>query len=207
MEKMKYKISSRATILIGREGVSRADGATIELIKNTYDADADFCYIAFDIEKDTIYILDNGIGMDKETVESAWMLIGTDNKKTHYISDGCRVKSGEKGIGRFALDRLGSKCTMYTKNKTEKLIYWFNNWDNFEEEGKTLDEIEADFEYLDGSFESIIPDYIKKNIVALAKQKAQEAVVGGKTVPKFSLSTGTLFKISGLRDKWDDREI
>ena len=48
MEKMKYNISARTTILIGREGVSRADGAIIELIKNTYDADADFCYIAFD---------------------------------------------------------------------------------------------------------------------------------------------------------------
>lgn len=207
MEKMKYKISSRATILIGREGVSRADGAAIELIKNTYDADADFCYIAFDIANDTIYIVDNGVGMNRDTVESAWMLIGTDNKKTNYISDGRRVKSGEKGIGRFALDRLGSKCTMYTKNKAEKLIYWFNNWDNFEEDGKTLDEIEADFEYLDGSFESIIPEYIQINIASLAKQKAQEAVESGKTAPKFSLDTGTLFKISGLRDKWDDKEI
>ena len=49
---MKYNISARTTILIGREGVSRADGAIIELIKNTYDADADFCYIAFDIPND-----------------------------------------------------------------------------------------------------------------------------------------------------------
>lgn len=207
MAKMKYKISSRATILIGREGVSRADGAVIELIKNTYDADADFCYIAFDIANDAIYILDNGVGMSKAIVESVWMLIGTDNKKINYISDARRVKSGEKGIGRFALDRLGSKCTMYTKSKAEKLIYWFNNWNNFEEEGKTLDEIEADFEYLDGPFESIIPEYIRKNIYTLAEEKAHEAVGRGIVGPKFSLSTGTLFKISGLRDKWDDREI
>ena len=65
MEKMKYKISSRTTILLGREGVSRADGAIIELIKNTYDADADFCYIAFDLENDVLYILDNGVGMTR----------------------------------------------------------------------------------------------------------------------------------------------
>lgn len=37
MEKMKYKMSSRATILLGRESVSRVDGAIIELVKNTYD--------------------------------------------------------------------------------------------------------------------------------------------------------------------------
>jgi len=43
MEKMKYKISSRATILLGRESVSKVDGAIIELVKNTYDADASLC--------------------------------------------------------------------------------------------------------------------------------------------------------------------
>lgn len=45
MEKMKYKISSRATILLGRESVSKVESALIELIKNTYDADATMCYI------------------------------------------------------------------------------------------------------------------------------------------------------------------
>ncbi len=116
---MKYNISARTTILIGREGVSRTDGAIIEARKNTYDADADFCYIAFDPANDALYILDNGIGMTKHIIESYWMLIGTDNKKYNYLSDRKRVKSGEKGIGRFALDRLGSKCTMYTKNSSE----------------------------------------------------------------------------------------
>ena len=43
MGKMKYKISSRATILLGRESVSKVDGAIIELVKNTYDADATLC--------------------------------------------------------------------------------------------------------------------------------------------------------------------
>ena len=59
MAKMKYKMSSRATILLGRESVSRVDGAIIELIKNTYDADAGFCCLCFDVEHDQIYILDN----------------------------------------------------------------------------------------------------------------------------------------------------
>lgn len=80
MEKMKYKMSSRATILLGRESVSRVDGAIIELVKNTYDADAGFCFICFDVEHDHIYILDNGSGMTKGIIESCWMLIGTDTK-------------------------------------------------------------------------------------------------------------------------------
>ena len=207
MEKLKYKISSRTTILLGREGVSRADGAIIELIKNTYDADAGFCYIAFDIKNDVLYILDNGVGMTRDVIENAWMLIGTDNKKYSFVSDGKRVKSGEKGIGRFALDRLGRKCEMFTKNKSEPLIYWYNDWDKFEEAGKTLDEIEADFEYLEKDFSSIIPDYIKKHIVALSLSKKTDDKESSNIIPKFDLETGTLFKISGLRDNWEANEI
>lgn len=207
MEKMKYNISARTTILIGREGVSRADGAIIELIKNTYDADADFCYIAFDSQNDKLYILDNGIGMTKSIIQDCWMLIGTDNKKYNYLSDKKRVKSGEKGIGRFALDRLGSKCTMYTKNISEPLIYWFNDWDKFEEVGKTLDDISADFEFLENDFISIIPKVIVDNLKLLTKEKIEELTAAGKEHPKFSLETGTLFIIEGLRDKWDNTEI
>ena len=207
MEKMKYNISARTTILIGREGVSRADGAIIELIKNTYDADADFCYIAFDYQNDTLYILDNGIGMTKSIIENFWMLIGTDNKKYNYLSDKKRVKSGEKGIGRFALDRLGSKCTMYTKNASEPLIYWFNDWNRFEEVGKTLDEINADFEYLDKEFKDIIPKTIVDNLKLLIHDKNEELISLSKVPPSFSLETGTLFKIEGLRDKWNDTEV
>lgn len=207
MEKMKYNISARTTILIGREGVSRADGAIIELVKNTYDADADFCYIGFDIENDKMYILDNGIGMTKDVIENYWMLIGTDNKKYNYLSDKKRVKSGEKGIGRFALDRLGSKCTMYTKNKKEKLIYWFNDWNKFEEVGKTLNEIEADFSYLDEDLYDYIPEEIKTQLSNILQEKINEAIEIGKEPPVFSMDTGTMFIIEGLRDKWTINEI
>lgn len=144
MAKMKYKMSSRATILLGRESVSRVDGAIIELVKNTYDADAGFCCLCFDVEHDQIYILDNGVGMTKETIETCWMLIGTDNKRVEYLSTKKRIKSGEKGIGRFALDRLGSKCRMYTKHDSEDLICWETDWSNFEKSGQIIDDVEAD---------------------------------------------------------------
>ncbi|WP_291631839.1 ATP-binding protein [Clostridium sp.] len=200
MGKMKYKISSRATILLGRESVSKVDGAIIELVKNTYDADATVCFICFDIENDTMYILDNGVGMTKDVIENCWMMIGTDNKRQKYESEKKRIKSGEKGIGRFALDRLGSKCEMYTKSKKDgKLILWINDWKQFEEEGKTLDEIEADFEYIDGDFEDIIPKEILKDIENINN--------GNNHGDKIYLKTGTLLKIKGLRDKWSDKEI
>ena len=198
MEKMKYKMSSRATILLGRESVSRVDGAIIELVKNTYDADAGFCYLCFDIENDHIYILDNGVGMTKRIIEDCWMLIGTDNKRVEYLSSKQRVKSGEKGIGRFALDRLGSKCKMYTKHRSEDLICWETDWSNFEKAGQIIDDVEADFSYcIDVRFEDVIPTEIKKALELFASEANDE---------QFALISGTLFSISGLRDKWTDRE-
>ena len=87
------------------------------------------------------------------------------------------------------------------------LQYWYNDWDKFEETGKTLDEIEADFEYLNNEYAAIIPDYIKNHLYELSLIKKKEAKESGHPIPQFSLETGTLFKISGLRDKWSDNDI
>ncbi|MFQ8630729.1 MAG: ATP-binding protein [Intestinibacter bartlettii] len=194
MGKMKFKISSRAAILLGRESVSKVDGAIIELIKNTYDADATICILCFDIENDSIYIIDNGKGMTEEILNNYWMTIGTNNKKIEYKSTKNRIKSGEKGIGRFALDRLGSKCELYTKNEeSEKLIKWSTNWSDFEESGTTLDEMEAEFEFLDKSYEAIIPHEIYDDLM-----KYDESI---------DFSTGTLIKAMNLRDNWNDNNI
>lgn len=113
---MKYKMSSRATILLGRESVSRVDGAIIELVKNTYDADAGFCLICFDVKHDHIYILDNGSGMTKGIIESCWMLIGTDNKWC------CNQKFPDK---IFLCVPVSSKQCLNQKNKPG-MIKWMD---------------------------------------------------------------------------------
>ena len=202
MAKMKYKISSRATILLGRESVSKVEGALIELIKNTYDADATLCYVYFNTLEDTLYIIDDGAGMTKEIIENNWMMIGTANKRENYISYKKRIKSGEKGIGRFALDRLGCICDMYTKNLDDDMIRWTTNWNSFEESDKTLDEIEADFEYLNTNLYDVLPDCVKREIELLEKSLEEN---GKKR--KFLLKTGTLLKIIGLRDEWKENAI
>lgn len=198
MEKMRYKMSSRATILLGRESVSRVDGAIIELVKNTYDADAGFCYLCFDIDKDRIYILDNGVGMTKDIIENCWMLIGTDNKRLEYLSPSNRIRSGEKGIGRFALDRLGSKCKMYTKSQDEPLILWETDWSAFEKPGQVIDDVEAAFSYCGNqSFADVIPQRVRENLALFAKDDKNN---------QYALKHGTLFEISELRDTWTERE-
>lgn len=207
MAKINYRISARATILLGREGVSKADGAMVELIKNTYDADADFCFLCIDKKNDSLFLYDNGTGMNAETIHNCWMLIGTPNKRDEYKSNKNRIKSGEKGIGRFALDRLGSTCTMYTKNDSEdKVLRWNTDWSDFEKTNKTLDEMQADLDSIDGTLADVIPASIKENIDIFIKEKnIQLAKDNKQTIKPFT--TGTLFIIKGLRDSWDEQYL
>lgn len=196
MEKITYQISSRAAILLGRESVSKVDGAIIELIKNTYDADASLCILAFDMEHDAIYIIDNGTGMTKDTIQNCWMLIGTDNKKFEYKSKKNRIKSGEKGIGRFALDRLGQICEMYTKHdSSSKTLYWKTDWKNFEELGKKINEVAADLDYLHNDIREFLPAEIIRNL-----DEINEDLIN-------NFQTGTILKITKLRDNWTNKAI
>ena len=79
-----------------------------------------------------IVIADNGYGMTEEAVGTIWMHIGTSDKENNTISPRGRIKTGAKGIGRFALDKLSKHSLMYTKSaKSDSVIKWFMNWEQF----------------------------------------------------------------------------
>src|SRR3989344_4198421 len=113
MAKIPFNVSARTARLIGRENVSNAEGAIIELVKNCYDADASSCIVFFDNKhtksKSDLYIINNGDGMTEKVIRDHWMTIGTSNKLNDFRTKNKRIKTGAKGIGRFALDRLGKK--------------------------------------------------------------------------------------------------
>lgn len=52
-EFVNFNVSARTARLIGRENVATSDGAIIELVKNTYDADSKYCIVFFDIPYST----------------------------------------------------------------------------------------------------------------------------------------------------------
>ena len=56
----------------------------------------------------SLYIIDAGEGMTQSIIRDYWMTIGTDNKTNDVFTKLGRVKAGEKGIGRFALDKWGA---------------------------------------------------------------------------------------------------
>lgn len=179
-----FSVSARTARLIGRENVSNAEAAIIELLKNSYDADAPSTKIIFD--EDNLYIIDNGDGMTEEVIRSNWMVIGTNNKETSPQSRKGRVKSGAKGIGRFALDRLGKNVIMSTKIKgADNALRWTVNWSSFEDEEKTVDKVEATLDDIP------ITEYEK-----LLRKLDFDAK-----------DHGTILHIRGLRDDWSERNL
>lgn len=207
MAKIPFKVSARTARLIGRENIASSKGAIIELVKNAYDADSPFCIVYF--STNNLYIIDAGEGMTQDIIANHWMTIGTNNKETDYFTKSGRVKAGAKGIGRFALDKLGSKCQMFTKfnskvhtdfddqgNKTSFEAYkWTVDWSDFEGEFKTIDKVQADlvgYKYLN------LKEYIIKDI-----DNAQINTI----IEDKELLHGTILHIFDLRDNWENSFI
>lgn len=200
MIKVPFTVSARAARLIGRENVANAEGALIELVKNCYDADSEIAVILIDKENDTILIVDSGEGMTEKIIKEQWMTIGTDEKLTNPTTTAGRIKSGAKGIGRFALDRLGEKCTMITFPKFNTKGYkWVVNWSDFEQKtngrNKKIDQVYA-------SLDELKRTTYKKQILS----EVENDLVF-KLVSEGVFDHGTLLKITGLRDQWEDKSV
>ena len=71
-----------------------------------------------------IIVADNGTGMSEEIIKNAWMQIATSEKEQNFRSAKGRIKTGAKGIGRFALDKLSKESIMYTRAGDQKTIRW-----------------------------------------------------------------------------------
>jgi signal transduction histidine kinase len=184
ISKIPFSVSARTARLIGRENVSNAEAAVIELLKNSYDADAPLAKIIFD--DDNLYIIDDGSGMTEAAIRGKWMVIGTDNKETDPQSQGKRMKSGAKGIGRFALDRLGKSIEMYTLTKGESTgLKWSVEWSLFEERTKTVDTVEA-------TLETITSSQYNEQLEKVANITSDQ---------------GTILHIKGLRDDWSEKNL
>lgn len=132
-----YKIKPAARLIhtIGSDLIGDSYAALVELVKNSFDADANkvdvvFKYTEIDKEKALmISIKDDGHGMDFDTVINKWLVPATDDKlKRKRSKKGSRILQGRKGIGRFAASILGQEMTLSTVDETgeksEAVIDW-----------------------------------------------------------------------------------
>ena len=173
MDKVALSFSTNAKLekLIGRELITNNIIAIFELIKNSYDAfayNAIVSFEGFDISsKDLgkvrhservisnvdsrIIIKDDGVGMSFEEVKTKWMEIGTTSKENTYIekslysSEDKRVINGEKGIGRFGADKLGSLLRLISVGADgyEKTTLEID-WNKFDDHEKKIQDIDFD---------------------------------------------------------------
>ena len=129
MAKIPFNVDAYTARLIGRENVSKLEGAVVELVKNTYDADATYCILYYDEKTDVLYLADNGSGMTEDIIKNHWMTIGRSSKKENFVSQKGRIQTGEKGIGRFALDRIADSCQMLTcTDGGHSRLLWTVDW-------------------------------------------------------------------------------
>ncbi len=145
-----FSASTSVKNLFGRGLVTDQIAAVFELVKNSYDADAKEVEIIFSdlaTENATLTISDNGTGMNLSDIETKWMIIGTDSKKdTMYSPIYQRPLNGDKGIGRFSVDRLGSFLHMEAQKRgtSERYLADFD-WTLFDGESRNISEIEIPY--------------------------------------------------------------
>lgn len=146
------RLRPRARLLrtLGDELISSDKVALIELVKNSFDADATRVIIRFvgphSQPGGRIEVWDDGQGMSVHTLQSSWLDIATDTKKLKPKSAKGRRLLGEKGIGRLAAARLGSEMLLVTREKQSSEVSLLIDWTDFDKEGAYLDEIEVGWE-------------------------------------------------------------
>lgn len=139
---LRFKFDVSTFRLLGRELITDRITALFELVKNCYDANAEKVDITFEklnpLSKDSrIIIEDNGLGMTFADIRDKWMVIGTSSKRRKRMSPAPynRVVAGKKGVGRFAVDKLGGKLVMKTKKKGSPIWHCLEtDWTKYSEE-------------------------------------------------------------------------
>lgn len=197
MEQIPFSVSARTAKLIGQENFANADGAIIELVKNSYDADSNVCVVVFDKKESSIIIIDNGTGMTDEDIINHWMIIGTNDKEENFQSLNGRVKTGAKGIGRFAMNRLGLVSELRTISREKKKgYYWRVNWSDFDLKGANISQVKADFDLLN---EFSLNTYLSSRFSEL------DGLMN--VFERYNFDYGTIIEITQLNDNWDYKSI
>lgn len=179
-EDLNFSIDGRLLSELGEKLVTKNYLALSELIKNSYDADSAFVEIILKNVKDItseskIIIQDEGEGMSWDDFKNNWMRISTSNKERNPITDKyARNKTGSKGIGRFACQKLSDTINVETTKLISPNTYEITSitvkWRDFK----------AESELINVSF------------------KASHYLVTDK-----KLQTGTKITLLDLKEKWN----
>jgi len=150
-----FSIHASVVFQLGENLVTDATQALLELVKNSYDADATFCKISVDTSIATpcgtgqVLVEDDGIGMTEEAIKRGWLTISESAKKEFKrkgkVTGRERTPLGDKGLGRLGAQRLGSRLEICTNtgDGVERTVGI--DWDDFVT-SKLLEQVAVSYE-------------------------------------------------------------
>jgi len=178
--KASFKPRARLLLQLGDQLIKNESIALVELVKNSYDADANIVNIYMENVDNkgngVIIIEDDGFGMNSNIVEGVWLEPGS-NFKTKQVKNKekspkyGRLPIGEKGIGRFGVHKLGDIIELTTKSKDYNEVFVRIDWSEFNKH-----------------------DYLDQIPIIIKERKTPKIFKEGKT--------GTSITISKLRNSW-----
>lgn len=137
-----FRPRARLMLLLGDQLIRDVGIALVELVKNAYDADADTCEVTLRAvdqagPEASIVVEDDGVGMNLDTVLNVWLEPGTEHRKNQRAR-GTRTRRygrlplGEKGVGRFAVHKLGRRVRLVTRKSRGPEVVVDIDWREFE---------------------------------------------------------------------------
>lgn len=200
---------ARLLTMLGEQLIKNERIALAEIVKNSYDADASWVVISFqgfgpnfEMGKESkILIEDDGYGMTDEIIKKHWLNPATPGKKiikgiNDTNSKGRKIQ-GEKGIGRFAILKLGKKAEIVTRPKGSD-EEWIVDFDFLKYDDDFLTE--------DGNEKEL---FLSDLAIKVTKRSAETIVPHSLKFAsdKNRLPHGTRIEISGLKGFWSASKI
>lgn len=145
-----FRPRARLLQLLGDQLIGTPKLAVFELVKNAYDADASKVSVSIEglrTDNPQIRVRDDGQGMSLETIRDVWLVPGDDYREIQRTADirspkFGRLPLGEKGLGRFAVHKLGDRVEMVTRAEGRKECVVRIDWSKLVE-NRFLEEAEV----------------------------------------------------------------
>ena len=118
----RFDIHAAVVFRLGEELITDAVQALVELVKNSYDADATWVKVTIDTRGPNmsggnyvdatgfILVEDDGNGMDESTIQRGWLTIANspkrEDKAAARMTARGRTPIGDKGLGRLGSQRV-----------------------------------------------------------------------------------------------------
>lgn len=220
-EKLQIRPYARLLTMLGDQLIKNELIALVELIKNSYDADASWVKVSFVgfgadyalTESSKIVIEDDGCGMNADILRKHWLNPATPDKLKRKVlspkTQKGRILQGEKGIGRFAIFKLGKKISITTRRQQQDekgrfielgedfenvLVYDFSKYDN-------------DFLLENGEEKDLFLEHLTVELTESLPVEIVEKEINLGTTKRKRNPYGTRIEITDLKTKWSEDKV